>query len=266
MEATSTAITDSKGGSRTFKGRAGLLPLVGLLFASTCAGPYGIEDFVSRVGPGLFVVLLFVTPWLWGLPAAFASAELSSREPVEGGYYRWASAHLGPYWGFQSGAFSILSSFLDNALYPVLFARALAFVLPEMGALEMWLAAVAFIFVLTWVNFRGIVLTGATAIALNVFLMAPMVWLVVAAFGRWRFPPLEPFHVGGAGFFSELGMVLALAMWLYSGYGEVSTVAEEVDRPKRNIPLGLLIVTPLTILSYSLPVLAGLAAVGGWQS
>ena len=61
-----------------------------------------MEDFVSRVGPGLFVVLLVATPWLWGIPTALAAAELASREAVEGGYYRWAGAHLGRFWGFQS--------------------------------------------------------------------------------------------------------------------------------------------------------------------
>jgi amino acid transporter len=248
------------------KGRAGLLSLVGLLFASTCGGPYGMEDFVARVGPGLFITLLFVTPWLWGLPAAFASAELSSRETVEGGYYRWARKHLGEFWGFQSGLCSVFSSFLDNALYPVIFARALAFVVPEMGAFEKWAAASLFILALTWVNYRGIVLTGATALALNVFLLAPVAWIMIAGFASARFSPFEPFHVGGSGFGSELGATLALALWLYSGYSEVSTAAEEIERPKRNIPLGLLIVTPIVIMTYSLPVIAGLVSVGGWES
>ncbi len=248
------------------KSRVGLLSLVGLLFASTCGGPYGMEDFVARVGPGLFLMLLFVTPWLWGLPAAFASAELSSRQSVEGGYYRWARQHLGEFWGFQSGIASVLSSFLDNAIYPLIFARALAFVIPEMGRFEIWLAASAFILALTWVNYRGIVLTGATAVALNLFLLAPVVWIVVAGFLSARLSPFEPFHVGGTGFFADLGTVLALALWLYSGYGEVSTVAEEIDRPRWNIPLGLLIVTPVVILTYSLPVIAGLVSVGGWES
>jgi len=248
------------------KSRVGLLSLVGLLFASTCGGPYGMEDFVARVGPGLFLMLLFVTPWLWGLPAAFASAELSSRQSVEGGYYRWARQHLGEFWGFQSGIASVLSSFLDNAIYPLIFARALAFVIPEMGRFEIWLAASAFILALTWVNYRGIVLTGATAVALNLFLLAPVVWIVIAGFLSARLSPFEPFHVGGTGFFADLGTVLALALWLYSGYGEVSTVAEEIDRPRWNIPLGLLIVTPVVILTYSLPVIAGLVSVGGWES
>jgi amino acid transporter len=251
--------------SRSYTARAGLLSVVGLLFASTCAGPYGTEDFVSGVGPGLFITLLFVTPWLWGLPYAFAAAELSSRVSVEGGYYRWARAYLGEFWGFQAGIFSVLSSFLDNALYPVLFARALAFVVPSMGPREMWLAAAAFILALSWINYRGIVLTGATAVALNLFLMAPMVWICVAGFGRIRFHPFVPFRVTGGDFASDLGSSLALALWLYSGYGEVSTVGEEVARPRRSIPLGLLIVTPLTILSYGLPMIAGLAAVGGWE-
>jgi len=249
-----------------FKTRAGLLTLVGLLFASTCGGPYGMEDFVARVGPGLFIMLLFVTPWLWGLPAAFASAELSSRQSVEGGYYRWARAHLGEFWGFQSGICSVLSSFLDNALYPVIFARAIAFVIPEMGAFERWAAASLFILALTWVNYRGIVVTGATAVVLNLFLLAPVVWIVIAGFSGARLSPFEPFHVGGTNFASDLGAALALALWLYSGYGEVSTVAEEIDRPQRNIPLGLLIVTPVVILTYSLPVVAGLVSVGGWES
>ena len=249
-----------------FKTRAGLLTLVGLLFASTCGGPYGMEDFVARVGPGLFITLLFVTPWLWGLPAAFASAELSSRQSVEGGYYRWARAHLGEFWGFQSGICSVLSSFLDNALYPVIFARAVAFVIPEMGAFERWAAASLFILALTWVNYRGIVVTGATAVVLNLFLLAPVIWIVIAGFSGARLSPFEPFHVGGTNFASDLGAALALALWLYSGYGEVSTVAEEIDRPQRNIPLGLLIVTPVVILTYSLPVVAGLVSVGGWES
>jgi amino acid transporter len=258
--------TEANGRGTGFRSRAGLLSVVGLLFASTCGGPYGTEDFVSRVGPGLFIVLLFATPWLWGIPTALASAELASRESVEGGYYRWARTHLGEFWGFQSGLLSVLSSILDNALYPLLFARALAFVVPGMGPFEVWLTAVAFIVALTWVNHRGLVLTGATAVVLNVFLMAPMVWLVVAALGRIRFHPLEPFHVStSADFAGDLGASVALALWLYSGYGEVSTVGGEIHRPRRTIPLGLLLVTPLVILSYSAPVLAGLVAVGGWE-
>lgn len=239
------------------------------MYASACGGPYGMEDFVAKVGPGVFVLLLFVTPWLWGLPTAFATAELSIKRPVAGGYYRWAREYLGEFWGYQEGMWNLMSSFLDNALYPVLFARALVHLLPGFGALAQWLAAVAFILFFTWLNYRGIRIVGASALALNLFLIAPLIWLSAAGFSRWRFDPLAPFAAPGGDFGAQLGLCLALAMWLYSGYYEVSAAAEEIENPARNIPLALLLLTPLVIASYALPTLAGLVAVGGsegWQS
>jgi amino acid transporter len=235
------------------------------MYASACGGPYGMEDFVAKVGPGVFILLLFATPWFWGLPTAFATAELSTKRSVAGGYYRWASEYLGPFWGYQEGMWNLMSSFLDNALYPVLFARGLAHLMPGMGALEQWLVAVAFILAFTWLNFRGIQIAGAAAVALNLFLIAPLVWLTVAGFSHWRFEPLAPFAAPGADYTAQLGTCLALAMWLYSGYYEVSAAAEEIENPARNIPLGLFLLTPLVIASYAVPTLAGLAAIGGWQ-
>jgi amino acid transporter len=245
--------------------KAGLLPLLGLMYASACGGPYGMEDFIAKVGPGVFVLLLFATPWLWGLPTAFATAELSTKRPVAGGYYRWAREYLGEFWAYQEGMWNLMSSFLDNALYPVLFARAIAHLVPGFGALEQWLAAVGFILVFTWLNYRGIRIAGASAVVLNLFLIAPLVWLVAAGFARSRFDPLAPFAAPTGDFGAQLGTCLALAMWLYSGYYEVSAAAEEIENPGRNIPLALLLLTPLVIASYALPTIAGLLAVGGWE-
>src|SRR5262249_39679830 len=108
------------GPSGRFKARAGLLAVMGLLYASGCGGPYGAEPYVGQTGPGLIILLLFALPWFWSVPMALATAELSTRRPVEGGYYRWVREIFGEYWGFQAGAWAIIASFLDNALYPVL--------------------------------------------------------------------------------------------------------------------------------------------------
>jgi amino acid transporter len=247
------------------KARVGLVATVGLMYATACGGPYGTEDFVAKVGPGVFMLLMLVTPWLCGVPTAFATAELSTRHPVAGGYYRWACMYLGPFWGYQTGIWNLVGSFLDNALYPVLFARALVHFFPAMTAIHQWLAAVAFILVLTYLNHRGIQIAGATAVVLNLFLVAPLVWLVLAASTQIRFNPFQPFVAPGEQFWSGFGANLALAIWLYSGYYEVSAAAEEIERPERNIPLALLVLTPVVVVSYALPTLAGLAAVGGWE-
>lgn len=247
------------------KARASLIPIVGLMYASACGGPYGMEDWVAKTGPGLFILLLFVLPWIYGVPMALASAEMSTRHPTAGGFYRWVQEYLGDFWGYQAGMWSLLSSFLDNALYPVLFARALVHLNPGMSAFEQWLAAVAFIGVFTYLNFRGIRIAGGTAVALNLFLIVPVLWLVVAGFRGARFNPFVPFAAPNADLGGQVGMGLALAMWLYSGYYEVSTVAEEVEEPARVIPRAIGLVTPLVVLSYSLPTIAALAFAGGWD-
>lgn len=250
----------------TFKPRVGLLAVVGLLYASACGGPYGTENYVAETGPGLYILLMFVTPWAWGVPMALATAELSSARPVEGGYLRWVRGTLGPFWGFQAGAWTVIASFLDQALYPALFAESLHYLLPGIDGTWRWVAAVAFIGVLTYLNYRGIEIAGAAAVALNIFLMAPLVWFVIAGGLQARFNPFVPFTAPGTDFRSALGQGLTLAMWFYSGFTEVSSAAEEIKRPERIIPLALLIVAPLVVLSYVAPTVAGLMALNDWPT
>jgi hypothetical protein len=111
------------------------------------------------------------------------------------------------------------------------------------------------------VNYRGIVVTGATAVVLNCFCSRRH--LIDRGFSPRG--SSRAVSRGRTNFMADLGRRSARA-WLYSGYGEVTRSAEEIDRPQRNIPLGLLIVTPVVILTYSLPVIAGLVSVGGWES
>jgi len=54
-------------------------------------------------------------------------------------------------------------------------------------------------------------------------------------------------------------------LWLYSGYEQLSTVAEEVDDPQRSYPKALALVVPLSMAAYFLPTLAGLASAGHWE-
>jgi len=256
---------DRSPGAARFKARAGLLSMLGLLYASACGGPYGVENFVAGTGPGLLILLLFVTPFIWGVPMAMATAELAALRPVEGGYYRWVREILGEFWGFQAGACTLIASFLDNALYPVLFASSLQHWFPGLTAPQRWLAAVGFIAILTFCNYLGIRIAGGVAVALNLFLVAPLVWLAAAGLAQARFAPLHPFTPPGLGLWGGLGGGLTLAMWFYSGYAEMSTAAEEMKDPQRNIPRALAIITPLVVLSYAAPFLASLAAVGGWE-
>jgi amino acid transporter len=58
---------------------------------------------------------------------------------------------------------------------------------------------------------------------------------------------------------------LAIALWSYAGYEQLSTVIEEVENPARNFPIGLAIVVPLAMGIYVITLAAGLAALGNWR-
>jgi amino acid transporter len=119
--------------------------------------------------------------------------------------------------------------------------------------------------IITCVNIRGIQVVGLVATLLEVFVLLPVVALCVAGFMKWRFNPFLPLVPPHRPLFEVFGVGLALGLWSYSGYEQLSTVAEEVDKPQRSYPRALAVVVPLSMATYFFPTLCSLAALGNWH-
>ena len=245
--------------------RLSFLPLLAVVFFNVSGGPYGIEDAVSVFGPGLTLLLLALTPVLVALPIALAMAEMGGALPEEGGYVTWVRRVFGPFWSFQVGWWSWVNSFVDVAVYPALFADYLRFWRPEMTALERWLIALAFIWLLTAVNLAGIRVTGWGAVALAVGALAPILALIGGAVARAHAAPWAPFAAPGHGLWSGLGVGIAVMMWNYSGWDTPSTVLGETQRAETAYRRALWWALPSVGLANIVPVAAVLSATGDWQ-
>src|ERR1017187_9771409 len=103
------------------------------------------------------------------------------------------------------------------------------------------------------------------AAALEIFIFVPVMPMVVMGLFDWHHNPFSPLIPPHQPTFKIFGVGLALGLWLYSGYEQLSTVAEEVENPQRAYPLALALVVPLSIAAYFLPTLAGLASAGNWE-
>jgi len=245
--------------------KAALLPFVFVMYAYTTAGPFGLEEMVTTSGPGLTLIYHLVLPLFWCIPVSLVTAELTAALPVAGGTYRWVRAGYGDFWGFLAGWWNWSASFLLGGAYAVLGTDYLSFYFPWMTGWKHYAVAVTIVAVLAWINVRGIQMAGAVATVLEIFALLPVAVLCAIAATKWHhnpFVPMIPPHVPP---FQVFGVGLALGLWLYSGYEQMSTVAEEVENPQRSYPLALALVVPLSIATYFLPTMLSLAALGNWQ-
>ena len=235
------------------------------MFSYTTGGPFGLEDMVTTSGPGMTLIYLLVLPFFWCIPVSLVSAELTTAMPVEGGFYRWTRAAFGDFWGFLAGWWNWSASFLLGGAYAVLFTDYLVYYFPGITGWKHYLVSVALIAVITWINVRGIEMVGKVATALEIFIFVPVITMIVMGLMRWHHNPFVPLIPPHQPTFKIFGVGLALGLWLYSGYEQLSTVAEEVENPQRAYPRALAMVVPLSIAAYFLPTLAGLASAGKWE-
>lgn len=240
---------------------------VAVLYAYCAAGPFGFEEMVSASGPGMALVFLLVVPWLFSFPVSLATAEMSTAMPVQGGFYRWSRAAFGNFWGFQCGWWNWTGTFLMNGAYSVALADYTAQLVPAVArGWAHWLVALFFIAAIAGLNIRGVQVVGNFTVAMLFVVLAPVAVFTVMGFAHAQVNPFHPFIPPGKSLHQVYGVGLALALWLYSGYEQLSTITEEVEDPARNFPRGLAIMVPLAMVTFFLPIAAGIAGSGDWQN
>src|SRR5436190_15362306 len=121
--------------------------------------------------------------------------------PVTGGYYQWVKKALGLRFAFYEGWWTWLYTFVDLAIYPVLFVEYASFFFPQIEAYK-----VPICLIIIWgsaaLNILGIVPVGKTSIILGAAVLAPFIILFVTACtkyaGSFTLPSLS---LNGIGFY-----------------------------------------------------------------
>ncbi len=238
-----------------------LVPLIAATFFMVSGGPYGIEDILGGAGYLRALVILLLLPFLWSLPTALMIGELASAIPAEGGFYVWVRRALGPFWGFAEAWLSLAASIFDMAIYPTLAVLYLGRLAPGLTAGHRALLWSLVVIVLAaGLNLRGASAVGKSSVVLSLLLLLP--FAVLTAAGLWA--ALHA-HLSFAQFTHaptpDLSTAILVAMWNYMGWDNASTVAGEVDQPRRNYPRAMLGTLAVVAVSYIVP-LAAVALAG----
>jgi amino acid transporter len=231
-----------------------LLQLIAATYFMVAGGPYGLEDLVKNTGYFAAILLLLLTPLIWSLPTALMVSELSSAIPEEGGYYTWVRRAMGPFWGFQEAWLSLAASVFDMAIYPVLFVRYLGYLCQRPDPItgpSAWLIGAAVIVACVLANLRGARTVGGSSLLMFAIMLGPFVVLTAAALAL---APAQAAPPRPAAF--DYLAAIPIVMWNYMGWDNASTIAGEVERPRRTYPLAMAGAVLLVVLTYALPVLA----------
>jgi len=229
--------------------------LIAVIFFTVSGGPYGLEPLLEYAGQHGALLVLLITPMLWDVPAIFTVLELNSMMPVTGGYYKWVKYALGTRWGFYEGWWTWLYTFVDLAIYPVLFIEYASFFFPHLQEYKVPVC-LATIWASAGLNILGIVPVGRVSLFLGAAVLTPFLILCGMVFFQHsdNLSVTAPsFHHAG---FSSLGMSLFAVMWNCLGWDNTTTYAEEVENPVRSYLISTLTAFVLVIVVYFLVIYA----------
>lgn len=211
---------------------------------------------------GPAVVISFVISGIVAGLAALAYAELASMVPVAGSAYAYAYSSMGEIiawligWNLvleylvAAGAVAVgWSSYLKDLLSTVniIIPPALSSSPFEGGYLN--LPAVLITLVITWIAIRGTRDSAeATKIIVAVKLAVVVLFIVIGLFQvkRSNWTPFAPFG------FSGVMHGAAIVFFAYIGFDAVSTAAEEVRKPDRDLPRGIISSLVISTVLYIL--------------
>ncbi len=219
---------------------SGLFVLPGLIFVKT--------------GPSM--VFAYLLAGLMMIPSALAKCELATAMPKAGGTYFFVERSLGSFAGTLVGlsdwfAISFKSAFAlvgMGAFAGLLLPSSLS---PEAAEWCMRLIAAGCCLVFVALNLLSVKGTGRLQVVLVMVLLGILVVYVVTGASSCEVDNFKNFMPHKlAGLLAATGMVFIS----YAGLTKVASVSEEVRRPGRNIPLGMLSAFILVSLLYVLVV------------
>ena len=232
------------------------LALTAVVFFSVSGGPYGLEPLLNLVGARNGFLLILWTPIFWAIPVILMVLELNGMMPRTGGYYQWVRAGLGHMWGFLEGWWTWEYMFVDLAIYPVLFVEYASFFFPSIAAYR-YLLCLTIIWSCAGLNLLGILPVGRGSITFGFLVILPFLVLYAFAFHAGFSLPHSDHIVGSAvPTRTAFGLGLFTVMWNFLGWDNVSTFAEEVDRPVRSYLVAMIAAFILILVTYALTIIA----------
>ena len=210
------------------------------------AGVYALIGEVAGAA-GRFAPLSFVVAALVAGFTAISFAELSSRFPKSAGEAVYVSE------GFGNRRLSLVVGLLIAASGVVsagVMFQGLVGYAGELAAFPKWVGLVALAVLVGGVAAWGIAESVKVVAAVTILEVAALFVIIAFGFAATPAPIARDMDVGGPGFGVIAGAVLAF--YAFIGFEDMVNVAEEVKRPRRALPISIILALGSATLIYVL--------------
>lgn len=194
---------------------------------------------------------LFFGAWIVGGLVAFCGAltyaEIGSRYPVTGGYYKIFSYAYHPSIAFAINCIILISNAASLSGVALIGSEYITpIILPGASSFVQSLVAMAAIVLFYGVNLMGLRMSSQTQNVLMLIKIAMLIVLIAALFFPVLYntapqpvPDLDTVSFGTM--LLSFGVALKATSFTYGGYQQTINFGDEIEKPQKNIPRGIFI-------------------------
>jgi amino acid transporter/mannitol/fructose-specific phosphotransferase system IIA component (Ntr-type) len=257
MDEQATDPTSGPEKHRQLEKQLGLWDVYALATGATLSSGFFLLPGLAAAGAGSAMPLAYLLGAVVLLPGLLSKVELATAMPKAGGVYYFLDRSMGPLVGTIGGFGTWIALILKSAFALMGVG---AYLHLFFGGLELGPIAAGFAIFFGVVNYFGAKKSGTFQVLLLIGLLILLAWFCGFGLLQSDFSNFSGFYESGStGIISTAGLVIVS----YMGLTKVASVAEEVENPERNLPLGMFLAfgTIITIYVVGTSVMIGVVGV-----
>ncbi|MBU1099905.1 MAG: amino acid permease [Bacteroidetes bacterium] len=211
----------------------GFWGIFALATGSTLSGGFFLLPGLAAIEVGPAIVLVYLIACIPLIPALFSQIELATAIPRAGGFYFFIDRTLGPYFGTVGGLGTWLALVLKVSFALIGIGAYLRLFFP---AIEIVPIAAGIAVLLGIINLFGSKKSGSFQVILFFCLSAILIYFIsggISEINTTNFNGIWDNEISSL--FSTAGFVFMS----YIGITKIISLAEEIKKPERNLPLGI---------------------------
>ena len=221
----------------------------------------------NMIGAGIFLLpaslasfgSISLIGWIFTATGALILAKIFSNMSrilpnISGGPYAYSKAGFGDFIGFLVAWGYWISIWVSNAALVTAIISALSVFFPVLETNSILAVSIGLgtIWLLTWINNRGVNASGKFQVVTTILKLTPLVFIILLGLFYFDVNNFPSFNLTGDSSWVALSGAATLTLYAFLGIESASIPAESVENPEKIIPratmLGTIIVTFVYIL------------------